>query len=235
MLATGGYDGTLFLWELASGRKRHQFIGHESSIYSLAFSPDRRWLAAASAEAPAYVWDVLGTIEPVRGPFTDEQQRRCWSDLASADAVVAFQAIRRLAADPEQTLSFLREQVKPVSAPDLKRVRQLVAVLDSDDFNERRKAVAELEKKADVAVSTLRGILTEEKPSLEVRRTLQRLLETRETTPEALRAARAVEVLEWIAMPDAKRLLGELAKGAADARLTREASAAAARLRQDNK
>jgi WD40 repeat protein len=232
MLATGGYDGTLFLWELASGRKRHQFVGHESSIYSLAFSPDGRLLAAASAEAPAYVWDVLGTTEQVRRPLSGEQLRCSLSDLASADAASAFQAIRRLTAATEQTLPFIREHMKPVSAPDPKRVRQLVATLDSEDFKERRKGAAELEKMADVAASDLRRILAKENSSLEVRRTLQRLLETRETTPEALRAVRAVEVLEWIATPEAVRLLGELAKGAADARLTHEAADARARLRR---
>jgi hypothetical protein len=32
MLATGGLDGTLLLWELASGRVWHRFIGQQSRI-----------------------------------------------------------------------------------------------------------------------------------------------------------------------------------------------------------
>ena len=51
-----------------------------------------------------------------------------------------------------------------------------------------------------------------------------------ESKPESLRAVRAVEILEWIATPEAVRLIDELAKGAADARLTREAAAAKRRL-----
>jgi RNA polymerase sigma factor (sigma-70 family) len=229
-LATGDMQGTLFLWELATGRRRHQFVGHESWIRSLAFSPDGRLLAVSSAEAPVYVWDVLGTRESTRGRLSPEDLRRCWMALAADDAPAAFQAIRRLAAAPEQTLALLRELLKAVPEPDAKRVRRLVEALDSNEFQERQDAAAELEKRADAAASILRQ-MAKEASSLNVRRTLQQILEGLETAPEALRAVRAVEVLEWIATPEADRLLGELAKGAADARLTREAAAAHQRRR----
>jgi hypothetical protein len=156
--------------------------------------------------------------------------RSCWADLAKEDAAVAFQAIRRLAAAPEQTVPFLRQHLKPAPAPDLKHIRQLVEMFDSDDFEKRQKAAEELEKQADTAVSLLQQILMKEKPSLEVRRRLQQIVEAIPSKPETLRAVRAVEALEWIATPDAVRLLGELARGAAEARLTREASATKGRL-----
>jgi WD40 repeat protein len=232
MLATGDMSGSLLLWELATGHRRHQFIGHESWIRSLAFSPDGRLLAASSNEAPVYTWDVLGTTKQPQRALSPEELQRCWTALAADDAAAAFQAIRRLAGAPEQTLAFLREILKPVPAPDPKRVRQLVEALDSNDFQQRQKAAAELEKSADAAASLLRQILAKEKLSLGVRRTLQEILEGLETAPESLRAVRAVEMLEWIATPEADRLLRELAKGAADARLTREAAAAHARLRR---
>jgi WD40 repeat protein len=38
MLAIGDIDGALDLWELASGRKRYHFIGHESGIVSRLFA-----------------------------------------------------------------------------------------------------------------------------------------------------------------------------------------------------
>jgi len=50
------------------------------------------------------------------------------------------------------------------------------------------------------------------------------------TPPGELRALRAAEVLEWIVTKQARTLLLELAKGAPDARLTREAAAACQRL-----
>jgi hypothetical protein len=48
--------------------------------------------------------------------------------------------------------------------------------------------------------------------------------------PEDLRHIRAVEVLEGLGTPEARNLLEELAKGAADATLTREAKASLRRL-----
>ena len=230
-LATGDREGELILWEVSSGRPRHVFAGHEGQITpSLAFSPDGRTLAASSAGGPVYVWDVAGILQSKPRRLSNDELQRGWNALAGEDASAAFQAIRRLAAAPEQTLPFLREHLKPVSAPDAKRIRQLVDMLDNADFSARQKAVEELEKQNDAAADLLRQIMAKEKPSLEVRRRLQQIVESIENKPESLRVVRAVEVLEWIATPDAVRLVGELADGAAGARLTREATAAKRRL-----
>ncbi|HTU88541.1 MAG TPA: sigma-70 family RNA polymerase sigma factor [Gemmataceae bacterium] len=232
MLATGDMSGKLFLWELASGRLRHRFVGHDSWITALAFSPDGRLLAASSFEAPAYVWDVLATTEQLRRSMPQSELQRCWKALAGEDASAAFQSIRRLAAAPKQTLPFLRERLKPVPPPDSKRIRRLVEMLDSNDFPTRQNAAEELENHADAAAGLLRQIVSKEKPSLEVRRRIQQILEGIENKPGTLRVIRAVEVLEWIATPEAVRLIGELANGAAEARLSREAAAARKRLRR---
>jgi hypothetical protein len=50
------------------------------------------------------------------------------------------------------------------------------------------------------------------------------------TKPELLQALRAVAVLEDIGTPTARRLLEDLANGASEARLTREAKASLQRL-----
>ncbi len=229
-LVTGGVDGQLVLWELASGRRRHHFVGHQGGIKSLVFSPDGRTLAASSIDAPVYAWDVAGTIQAIPHRLSNDELQRYWDALAGEDAPEAFQAIRHLVAAPEQSVPFLREHLMPVPAPDRKRIRQLVDMLDSDDFQTRQRAAEDLEKHNAAAAGLLRQIVAKEKPSLEVRRRLQQIVESIESKPESLRAVRAVEVLEWIATPEAVRLLGELVKGAADARLTREAIQAKRRL-----
>jgi hypothetical protein len=63
-----------------------------------------------------------------------------------------------------------------------------------------------------------------------IRRTLKERLDALETAPESLRAVRAVEVLEWIASPDATWLLSELAKGVPDARPSHEVTTTGDRL-----
>src|SRR5262249_49925638 len=71
------------------------------------------------------------------------------------------------------------------------------------------------------------------RPALEVRKRLEGLLEKallRPPTGPELQALRAVEALEKIASPEARQVLRGLAKGAPEARLTREAMAALGRL-----
>src|SRR5262249_43685453 len=118
-------------------------------------------------------------------------------------------------------------RLRPVVAPDRKRLAGLLADLDSDDFDTRHKAYQELEKLGPTAEPTLRAALAG-RPSLEVWRRIQSLL--RRLEGDQLRAARAVEGLEWVNTPEARRLLGTLARGAAGARLTAEATAALRRL-----
>jgi hypothetical protein len=74
----------------------------------------------------------------------------------------------------------------------------------------------------------------EAKPSLEVERRLRILLGKIERIqlPETLRAVRAVEALEHIGTPEAKRVLQGLARGVPEAWQTREAHDALERLRR---
>ena len=78
----------------------------------------------------------------------------------------------------------------------------------------------------------LREILAQ-KPSLEVRRRVEDVLHaiTREgRTPEEVQLTRGLEVLEMIGSAEARKVLTELAGGAAGGDLTREAKAVLERL-----
>jgi WD40 repeat protein len=234
-LATGGFECSLCLWELATGRRRHAFAGHENQVFSVAFSPDGRLLASSSVEAPVYVWDMTGAHGPKRPAPAAAELGRCWDELAGEDAEAAFRAVRRLASSPSVTLPFLRERLKPAAAVPPERLRRLLADLDGADFAARRRAAAELEGLADAAATELRKEL-EKSPSAEARRALKRALDGLDTpTPARLRAIRSVEALEWMATPEAARLLDELARGAPGATLTAEAAAARDRLRKFGK
>lgn len=55
--ATGSDDGSIRLWETASGRRRAVYKGHESWLFSLLPSPDGRTLAAGDRRSVT-LWDV---------------------------------------------------------------------------------------------------------------------------------------------------------------------------------
>jgi WD40 repeat protein len=56
LLATGGYDAAVRLWDLPSGRERTTFKGHTGNLLSVAFSPDGKTLAWGAVDS-AKLWD----------------------------------------------------------------------------------------------------------------------------------------------------------------------------------
>jgi RNA polymerase sigma factor (sigma-70 family) len=232
MLAWGGWrDPTIHLVEVASGRERHQLTGHKGRVYSLAFSGDGRLLVSGNEDTTALVWDLTGKG---KGPLRRPELVSYWDDLAGEDAARAYQAMRRLATSAVEAVSCFQQRLLPTAPVDAKRLAHLIADLDSGQFAVRQGAARELEKLGEAAVPACRKAL-EDNPSAELRRRLEPLLEKQarevwDPGPDHLRALRAVEVLERMATPEARRLLAGLAHGALEARLTQEAKASLERL-----
>lgn len=155
-----------------------------------------------------------------------------WAALAG-DPAKAFAAIRALAAKPAEAVPLLREKLAASPgrlAPDLARVPGLVAALGADDFAEREAATKELAGFGTAAVPALRAAAPGA-ATPEAQRRLADLLKNPAdpaTRPDALQAARAVEVLELIGTADARAALDAAADGAT-AEVFREAVAGAAR------
>jgi hypothetical protein len=155
-----------------------------------------------------------------------------WEALADANGKAGFQAQGRFLAEPGPAVEWFAARLTPVVQPDPSRVKALIANLDNEDFATRERPTADLKEHGQLVTAALREVVAKSS-SAEARRRADGLLREVENgviPPRELRALRAVEVLEWIAAPEARARLLELTKGAPDARLTREAAATRKRL-----
>jgi len=57
LLASGGVDAVVRLWDADSGRELHRCLGHRGRVSALAFSPDGR-LLASGGDGDVVLWDV---------------------------------------------------------------------------------------------------------------------------------------------------------------------------------
>jgi WD40 repeat protein len=224
--ATASADGVIRLWEVATWKVRAEFRGHRDRITALAFGPDGR-LFTGGLDTVILGWDVRPPRDPARGTLAG-----AWKALAAPDGKAAFQAQGRFLAEPGKAVEWLAAQVAPAAGPDPDRVKALIADLDSEEFAARERATAALKEHGAAAAAALREVVAKS-ATAEARRRAEELLKEIANgviPPDELRGLRAVEVLEWVATPEARTHLRKLAKGAADGRLTRDAAAACERL-----
>jgi WD40 repeat protein len=234
-LAVAGGQRSIRFWDVERGTALCELEADRGGVTSVAFSADGKTLASGGTDTTALIWDVQSVLDQARRRAASLPTRKLqslWNELSSADASRAAEAIASLAAAPKETLPLLERMLRPVAAIDASRVAQLVANLDGQRYETRQRATEELEQLGDLAEAALRQVLGG-KPSLEMRQRVEQLVQKLEEPikdPERLRALRAIEVLEEINTPEARRLLERLAKGAPESRLTQEARAALERL-----
>jgi WD40 repeat protein len=227
LLALGSLRG-VFVWEMATRSQVRCFHGDLGGCGGLAFSRDGRTVITGHRDGAALFWDLTGRAggdgpRPQRLPERDLW--RLWREVRGSDPATAWRAVWTLTCAPPDAVAFLRRRLRPMPAPEPGQVARLIAQLDDDDFTARRRAAAALKELEETAAPALRRA-RQESSSAEVRRQASALL----ARLQAPGAVRPLAVLEYIANPQARSLLEELARGAPDARLTQEARACLQRL-----
>ncbi|WP_427162719.1 trypsin-like peptidase domain-containing protein [Aliinostoc sp. HNIBRCY26] len=57
-LASGSWDKTIKIWNIATGQEIRTLNGHSQGVYSVAFSPDGRTLASGSWDKTIKIWNI---------------------------------------------------------------------------------------------------------------------------------------------------------------------------------
>jgi len=230
-LAVAYADETIRLWELASGRERASWKTPDAGRV-VAFAPEGGTLAAGTSDGTVLIWGVRD-VEDSAAMFGDTNA--AWAVLADRDASAAYRAMCGLMVDRAGRLASLRRQMeRAVIGYDSATTKRWIAQLGSERFSEREKATAELRRMSYFAETELRSALTST-TSPEARTRIVRILTSLSRpaeVPELLRLTRCLEVLEWDASDESKRLLRDLATRFPESQRAKDAEGSLRRLRQ---
>jgi WD40 repeat protein len=228
---------TIWIRDLGSKKPAkivHELRVHMAELTSLGFTADGKYLVSSSIDGTALAWDVAQFVAAVERSVPPDEAllSKWWNLLADSDPKKTSEAMQGFEGFPTQSVAFLRTRLRPAEGPKPGRIAELIRDLDASRFATRQRAMQELEELRELAEPQLEAVL-KHRPALELANRVKQLLEKLDeplTDPERLRQLRAVELLERIGTPEAKKLLENLAGGVPEAILTREAKASLHRL-----
>jgi WD40 repeat protein len=236
MLVAGLSDSQVVVWESYTGKKICSLKGHAGSVDTVQFSPKRGFLASGSMDQTILVWDMgllfrqMSAVKNVKDSIED-----LWRQLSNPEPSIAYQAVWQMVAIKDNSVLFLKQQLKPVIAPSAKAREDLLDDLHGDSFRKREAAERELRKVVELCEKDL---LKEKETakSLEYLTRIEAILKTNVISdPQRLQQLRALAVLEYIGTPEALSIIEALAGGGEGSIITLEARESKQRVNEARK
>ncbi|MFK7778741.1 MAG: hypothetical protein QM501_11605 [Gimesia sp.] len=125
---TTGLFGQAAIWDVSTGKKLKEFIGHRDVLYAAQISPDKKWLATGSYDRRIILWDVASgkmvrQLTGHNGAIFDLAFSPDSTTLASASADATIKVWQVSTGNRLDTLSQpLKEQVSVSFSPDGKYI-----------------------------------------------------------------------------------------------------------------
>lgn len=202
-----------------------------SEIRTFEFRPDHQQLASGHSDGTVLLWNL--PKQKVKFVTPDATTLNQWWEDLKSDPRTAYRAMGQLARHVDAATELLTKHVHPVPTELGQRVKQIVADLDSNSFQSRQAAAAELAKLADYFRPLLESL--ENQPiGPESKRVIKKILDQPVIVADidSLRVLRTVELLERIGTFAAQELLTKLASGAEGHQVTHDAQESLRRLRR---
>ncbi len=232
LVATGGTDAKVHLWDIDTGKEIAALAGHKLPVYAVAFAPDGRSLYSGSADKLAYRWDISRFAAPAAPAPSAEALAAAWEGLADANALNALRAQEIILASGDAGASLLADRVGPIVI-DRAAVARCITELDAEEFETRQNASLYLGNLSDIVLPDLKAALAAA-TSEELKTRLQTLIERAGSPSIAggsrLRLTRAVWLLELLGGEQGRRGLTKLAAANDASAIARDAKAALAAL-----
>ena len=199
-------------------------------VSAIAFSDDGTMLATGHEDGSVYLWDTRGAWDQsvVRRPMNQKIAQQCWKDLAGEGRKPAL-AWQTLLGNPEQAVEMLKINLQQVaSAKGIAGALESVIVPLPEEGREALDASSPVPP----IVRALQQAL-EKTTSEEARKHYKQLLDTasKPMSPEMRRPILAILLAEQLDTVESRKLIEEIAAGAAGAFESQVAKSALVRIR----
>ena len=217
------HNDEIHLWDVPSRQQFDTFHMPGTRPTCLSFTSDGKTLFSGMDDGTALLWDTSS----LRSKGKPQSMAELFEVLKGPDFLHGYGAFCRLRALRVDTQALLEKHLAPATKIPADGFKKLLADLDSPRFDARQRAFEELKRFGVAAENALRRARIDNARVETVRRLDELILLAEAEWP---RTQWCLTLLEDAGTEPARKLIAGLAIGDGDARVTRLASAALARL-----